>query len=363
MVEKSKNLDFADALSRVTESDVKKALSKDKISEQDLIALLSPAASGMLEEIARKAHETTIRQFGRVIQLFIPLYLSNYCSNECVYCGFNRKNSIRRSTLTMEEIEREGEAIARTGMKHILILTGEAPALTPVSWLAEAVGILKKHFASISIEIFPMETAEYRQLAQAGVDGITVFQEVYDREIYAGVHPGGRKADYAWRLGTPERAAEAGLRTVGIGPLFGLGEPMHEAFLTALHAAYLQDRYPGTEVSMSSPRINPSEGSFQAVLPLSDKGFVQILLAWRLFLPRAGITLSTRERPSFRDQLIPLGVTRMSAGSLTTVGGYEARDESKTPQFEISDDRGVSEIAAVIAANGYEPVYKDWEAL
>lgn len=365
LLNSKRDFDFDSALARTSDEDVTRALSKDQLSESDLIALLSPSAASRLEEMARKAHDLSIRQFGRTIQLYIPLYLANYCSNECTYCGFSRKNSIHRSKLSMDEIEREAKAIAATGMKHVLILTGEAPALTPLSWLVEAVGILKKHFASISIEIYPMETEEYRVLKDAGVDGLTVYQEVYDREVYRRVHPAGRKSDYEWRLGTPERGAQAGFRNVGIGPLFGLADPLREAYIAALHADYLQRKHPETEISMSVPRINPAEGHFSDIQPLTDRAFVQVILAWRLFLPRAGIAVSTRERPAFRDRLIPLGVTRMSAGVSTYVGGYGGAEKlaKETPQFEISDERSVSEIAAVIAAAGYEPVYKDWETL
>ncbi len=366
IIEKYSNFDFDDYFKNIKPGDIEKSLSKDKLSEFDFLNLLSDKAIPFLEIMAQRARQTTIWNFGKVIQLFIPLYISNYCSNECVYCGFNRKNKIGREKLTLDEIVNNAKEISKTGIKHILFLTGEAPELTPMQYLLDTVGILKKYFSSISIEIFPMETEDYRTLKNAGVDGLTIYQETYDRDIYGKVHLSGRKKDYLFRLDTPERGAKAGFRTVGIGPLYGLGKTETEAFFCGIHAKYLQDKYIDTEISVSFPRINEAEGGFKTLHPMSDEKFVQFLTAFRLFLPRAGITVSTRERATFRDHLIPLGVTKMSGGSSTSVGGYACGDglqKVTEPQFEVSDSRSVAEVAEMIASQGYEPVYKDWELL
>jgi 2-iminoacetate synthase len=363
VLEKFDDFDVPDYLARVSHNDVERALSKDWLSWQDFLNLLSETALDYLEPMAQKARQLTIQYFGRTIQLYIPLYISNYCSNECIYCGFNHTNQIERKKLTFEEIEEEAKAISKTEMRHILVLTGENRKVTPLDYLETAINIIKKRFSSVSIEIFPMDEAEYRCLKEAGVDGLTIYQEVYDRAIYKKVHLSGKKADYRYRLDTAERAARAGLRNVNVGTLFGLGEKKREAFLSGLHAKYLDDKYLDTEIGLSLPRINPAEGGFQPYDPVDDKTFVQFILAYRLFLPRAGIAISTRERAEFRDRLLHLGATRFSAGSRTDVGGYTMPFDSSTPQFEISDNREVEDIINVIRENGMQPVFKDWELI
>ena len=358
IINQYQNFDFKNYLQGIDDYHVEKSLYKEKKTDRDFLNLLSDAAVPYMEEMAGEARKLTLNNFGRAIQLYVPLYIANYCSNECAYCGFSRKNRIGRSVLSPEEIEQNAVEIVKTGMKHILLLTGEAPELTPLSYLVDAVKILRRYFASVSIEIFPMETDDYQTLKAAGVDGLTVYQEVYDRQIYDQVHLSGKKKDYIYRLDTPERGAAAGFRAINIGTLFGLGDPLMEAFFAGLHAEYLQNKYPEAEISLSLPRLNEAEGSFQAIHPLSDKKFVQFILAYRLFLPRAGIAISTRERADFRDHLVPLGITKMSAGSVTSVGGYTA---GGTPQFEVSDNRNAADIAKMIEAQGYEPVYKDWD--
>jgi 2-iminoacetate synthase len=293
----------------------------------------------------------------------VPLYISNYCSNECIYCGFNRTNRISRKKLTPGEIEAEARAISETEMKHILVLTGEAPDITPRQYIEDAVAIIKKHFPSVSIEVFPMEEDGYRRLKSAGVDGMTLYQEVYDREVYRKVHLAGKKADYRFRLDAPERAARAGLRTVSVGALLGLGEKRREAFFSAMHARYLEDNYLATEIGLSLPRINPAEGGFQPYYPVDDKTFVQFLMAYRLFMPRSAISISTRERAEMRDHLMFLGATRLSAGSRTDVGGYTEPETASTAQFDISDVRGVARTIQAIRDKGLQPVFKDWELI
>jgi 2-iminoacetate synthase len=362
-IERYKEFDFQSFFDGVTPGQVEVALAKEKLSENDFLALLSPAASGCLEQMARKAHNLTVQFFGHTIQLFIPLYVSNYCSNECVYCGFHRGNDIIRKKLSLAEIEVEAKAIVATGMSHILLLTGEAPGVTSMDYLEDAVRLLKKYFASVAIEIFPLDEEDYHRLRVAGVDGLTLFQEVYDEDRYALVHKAGRKTDYRYRLDAPERGARAGLRMVNVGPLFGLGEVRSEAFFCGLHAKYLDDNFLQTEISLSLPRMNPAEGNYYPEFEVDDRTFVQFMTALRCYLPRAGITVSTRENASFRDNLIRLGTTRFSAGSCTGVGGYGERQETGTPQFEITDERSVDEVVVAINDAGYQPIYKDWDMI
>lgn len=353
--------DFEGFFAGVTDNDVNAALSKDALQPLDFLTLLSPKSSDHLEVIAEKAHRLTVQYFGKTVQIFTPLYISNHCSNHCIYCGFNNKNDIVRRTLTLAEIEEEARFIAATGMKHILLLTGESKQVTPVSYLVDAVRCLKKHFASVAIEIFPMEEEEYRQLQAAGVDGLTLFQEVYDETTYSKVHLAGKKKNYRFRLDGPERGARAGFRVLNIGALLGLGEKRSEMFFTGLHGAYLENRFLDTEIAVSLPRFNPAECDYKPDFPVDDKTFVQFLMALRLFLPRAGITISTRENAKMRDNIVQLGATRFSAGVCTSVGGYSRQSDTDTPQFEITDERTVEEVAMAITEKGYQPVYKDWD--
>ena len=348
---------------QVTDQVIENILQMDKIGPMEFLALLSPRAMHYLEPMAQKAHRLTVQHFGRTIQMFIPLYISNHCSNHCAYCGFNHNNDILRRKLTLAEIEEEAKVIAQTGMQHVLFLTGEAQHLTPIEYLTEAARCLKRYFASVAIEVYPLEVAEYRQLQLAGVDGMTLFQETYDQQVYQRVHPAGKKRDYHWRLDAPERAAQGGLRVVNLGALLGLAEPRREIFFTGLHARYLEDHYLDTEVAVSLPRFNAAEGDFQPDFLVDDKTFVQFMTALRLFLPRAGLTISTRESSSFRDRILPLGATRYSAGSSVGVGGYAARKAGQTPQFTITDERSVDEVAQAIVTCGYQPVYKDWDLI
>ena len=363
VIEDYHGFDFATFWRDVSDDMVLRCLAKKNLTELDFLILLSPQASLYLEEMAQKAQQLTIQHFGRTIQLFIPLYLSNYCTNGCLYCGFNRHRSLSRQTLSLAQIEAEAEAIAAIGMQHVLFLTGEAPQHTPMAYLCGAAQCLKNHFASVAIEIFPLVETDYHRLNQAGVDSMTIFQETYDQEVYHHVHPSGPKTDYRFRLDAPQRGAAAGFRQVNIGALLGLGEPRREIFFTGLHARYLEDHCLDTEISISLPRYNGAGGSYAADFVVSDAAFVQFLTALRLFLPRAGITISTRESSQFRDRLLYLGATRYSAGSSTGVGGYAANTVGKSPQFEITDNRSVREVVEAIVANGYQPVFKDWDAI
>ncbi|HAA43522.1 MAG TPA: 2-iminoacetate synthase ThiH [Ruminiclostridium sp.] len=357
-----KNFDFETFFDRVSEQDIINTISKDRITELEFLMLLSQKASKYLEPMAQKARKLTIQNFGKVIFLYTPMYLANYCVNQCVYCGFNIANKINRKKLTLEEVEKEAQAISSTGLRHILILTGESRRESPVQYIKQCVEVLKKYFRSISIEVYPLEESEYKELIETGVDGFTIYQEVYNEEVYEKLHIKGPKRNYRYRLDAPERACRASMRSVNIGALLGLDDWRKEAFFTGIHADYLQTRYPDTEISISLPRIRPQCGGFTPPYVVEDRDLVQIMLAQRLFMPRAGITISTRESQSFRDNLIGLGVTKMSAGSSTEVGGHTQENKSEG-QFDINDRRGVEEIKQRIYEKGYQPVFKDWQAI
>jgi 2-iminoacetate synthase len=356
------DFDFEEYFQKVSDEDIKSSLQKSSLDIFDFLNLLSKKAQNYLEEMAKIAYNHKIRHFGRVIQLYIPIYVSNYCNSNCKYCGFSKKNRIKRKHLTLDEIEKEAKEIAKGGIKHILLLTGEAKNIANLDYLIDAISVLKKYFDSIAIEVYPMEEAEYKKLVEAGADTLTIYQEVYDKDIYKDVHTSGQKKDYFYRLNTPLRGAKAGFRAVNIGTLFGLGEVKKEAFFSGLHAKYLMDKFINVEFSLSLPRINKADGNFEPKYKLDDISFVQFMLAYRLFMPMIGINISTREKASFRDNLLDLGVTKFSAGSKTDVGGYSDIDSS-TPQFDISDTREIEEIVDVIEAKGYQPIFKDWEII
>lgn len=352
-----------------TETDVQRVLEQaaggSRLMPKEFMVLLSPAATPYLETLAQLAREVTLRQFGRTIQLFTPLYLANFCTNKCVYCGFNTSNHIHRSMLSLEEIEKEGKLIAATGLRQILLLTGDAPQKTGPDYIAEASRRLRPFFPGIGIEVYSMSEGDYRMLLEAGVDSFTMFQETYNRELYARLHPAGPKRNFLYRLEAPDRAAQAGMRTVNIGALLGLDVWRRDAFYTGLHADWLQKHYPGVDIAVSTPRMRPHEGSFIDIHPADERDLVQYIQALRLFLPSAGITLSTRERPFFRDRLISLGITKISAGVSTSVGGHTGQQNAaaETAQFEIADTRTVDEMVDAIQKQGYQPIFKSWEPL
>ncbi len=343
-----------------TATDVQRALAAEQLSNDDYMALLSPAAENFLEAMAQKAHAITLKRFGRTVLLYAPIYLSNECHNGCLYCGFSVHNKVPRRTLNLDEIEQDARILHDQGFRHVLLLTGEAPGLIGNDFIAAAAKRVRPLFSSIGIEVYPMETAGYKEMIDAGVDALTVYQETYDPELYAQLHPSGRKRNYRFRLETPERAGAAGLRRIGIGFLLGLGDFRSEAFFAGLHGRYLAHHYWRTLLSVSFPRLRPAEGGFQPLNSVSDRKFVQLLCAMRLLLHDAGLVLSTRENAELRDNLLPLGITQMSAGSSTAPGGY-AEKNSATEQFAIDDDRTPAEIATLLQARGYDPVWKDWD--
>lgn len=357
-----KDFNFDNFWIGLTDDYILSIIGKERINELEFLALLSDKAGKHLEAMAQKSKRLTLQHFGKTILLYTPIYAANYCVNQCVYCGFNVSNNIIRKKLTQEEVEKEAQVISRSGLKHILLLTGESRAHSSVDYIKECITILRKYFRSISIEVYPLETSEYKELVEAGVDGFTMYQEVYNEDIYKELHLKGPKRNYIYRLDAPERACIAGMRSVNVGALLGLDDWRKEAFFTGLHSDYLQNKYSDTEISVSMPRMRPHSGEFQPRVYVDDKSLVQIMLAFRLFMPRCGITVSTRECAEFRDNLIGLGVTKMSAGSSTEVGGHALETKSEG-QFDISDTRNVEEMKNLIYSKGYQPVFKDWQAI
>ncbi len=346
---------------RCTPADVARALAARSLGMDGFISLLSPAAEQAMEEMAQRAHRLTQQRFGRVISLFAPLYLSNECTNSCVYCGFNMQNTVNRLTITAEQAEAEASFLHAQGFRHILLVSGEAPQAVTMEYLTEILQKLRHSFSSISIEIYPMPTGDYQTLISNGVDGLIVYQETYNEKSYRDVHPAGSKSNYRWRLETPERGGEAGFRRIGIGALLGINNWRVEGFFLALHARYLLRNFWKSHITISFPRLRPAAGEFQPPYPVSDAQFLQLITALRLLLPDAGLVLSTREPAYLRDNLIPVGITSMSAGSCTAPGGY-AHEVQAQAQFDIADHRSAEAVAKIIKEKGYDPVWKDWDA-
>lgn len=327
-----------------------------------LHALLSPNASRFLEEMALVAQNNSKKFFGNAVKLFTPMYISNYCSNGCKYCAFKADNKIVRKQLENNEIVQEAKVISETGLRQVLVLTGEAKNVTTFEYLKNAITLINEEFSSISIEVYPMDIDEYSELVEVGVDGLAVYQETYNREIYKEQHPYGKKSDYDWRLGTPERGAIAGIRAIQIGALIGLDDFRREMVAMAIHLDYLSKKYPSVEFSISLPRLRPIVGDSLVVNhPISDRDFVQTFLAFRILFPHIGITVSTRENEKMRNGLVPLGATKLSAGVSTGVGEHSEEDGGDE-QFEISDNRSVEEMTDWLQGNGFQPVLHDWNS-
>lgn len=344
-----------------TADDVTRALGRDHLEPEDIATLLSPAAAPFLEEIALRSSELTRRRFGRVIQLYAPAYLSSVCVNRCTYCGFSSELQIPRVTLAPDRVVADAEVIRAQGFRHLLLVSGEAPKEVNLRYLLDVVERIRPLFHSLAIEIAPMKTDEYRALVEGGVDGLVLYQETYDPERYRELHLGGPKSIYDKRVEAIERGGEAGFRSLGIAALLGLQDWRSEAFLLALHGRHLQKRFWKSRVALSFPRIRPQPGAFQPTHSVTDADMVQMMCVLRLALPDAELVVSTREHGWFRDRLIPLGVTRMSAGSRTEPGGYADPTLHEGGQFEIEDARSPEEVAKAIADAGYEPVWKDFD--
>lgn len=346
--------------------------------------LISPKSDAELETLAQQAHALTLKNFGRTMRLFAPLYLSNECINNCRYCGFSRDNPILRVTLSVEQVVAEGRHLAKEGFRHVLLVAGEHPKFVSQSYLADCVRALAPDFSSISIEVGPMETADYVPIVEAGAEGLVVYQETYARETYGELHTAGPKRDFNWRLDCAQRGYNAGFRRLGIGALFGLCRWQEEAGALAAHTEYLLKHCWQAQITVSLPRLRPAAGEFHPPFSMSDRELAQLICAFRVTFPEVGIVLSTRERAALRDALAPLGVTMMSAGSHTEPGGYtrqgtdelhrtvrgrivapefeSGEDMVATGQFEISDGRSPAEVADALKRRGFEPVWKDWDA-
>lgn len=369
----------------------REAAGKNSFSPADFAALISPAAAEDLEILCARSQKMTQQRFGKTIRLFAPLYLSNECVNNCTYCGFSRDNPILRVTLSLDEVRREAAELKAQGFRNVLLVAGEHPKFVSNNYLRDCIAALHADWPSVSLEVGPMETEDYRPLVAAGADGLVVYQETYDRGIYAQMHTAGPKRNFDWRLETPERAYAAGFRRLGIAPLYGLADWRYEALSVAAHADFLLRNCWKAQVTISLPRLRPCAGEFEPLTHISDREFVQLICAFRLMFPDVGIVLSTREEPRLRDGLIPLGVTMMSAGARTEPGGYtgagkekihhtergiikelaagasewaarEDRPTNATGQFNIGDERSPQQVAELIRKLGYEPVWKDWDA-
>jgi 2-iminoacetate synthase len=353
---------------KYTAADVRRALDAfssgsantgERVSEY-FGALLSQAALPFLEEMAVLARHERQLHFGNSVYLFTPLYIANYCENACVYCGFKRSNTIKRARLGPKEIEAELAAIAKTGLEEVLILTGESPAKSDLSYIAAACELARKYFRVVGLEVYPMDTEGYRHLRESGADFVTVFQETYNPELYQKLHPAGRKRIFPWRFNAQERALMGGIRGIGFAALLGLGDFRRDAFATGLHAWHIQRKYPHAEISFSCPRLRPIINNDKLrPLDVGEPELLQVICAYRLFMPFAGITVSTRENSGFRDNVIGIAATKISAGVDVGIGGHSG-EASGDEQFEISDGRGVDEIYRMILNRGLQPVMSDY---
>ncbi|SON51193.1 2-iminoacetate synthase ThiH [Vibrio tapetis] len=341
--------------------DVERALAKSKLDLEDFKALISPAAEPYLEQMAQRSMLTTRQRFGHTISMYIPLYLSNLCANACTYCGFSMENKIKRKTLNPDEIEPELAAIKKMNFDNLLLVTGEHETKVGMNYFRQVLPMIKSQFSYLSMEVQPLDQECYQELKTLGLDAVMVYQETYHPSTYAKHHLRGNKTDFDYRLDTPDRLAKAGIDKIGIGALIGLEEWRTDCFYVASHLSYLEQTYWRTRYSISFPRIRPCEGSIEPKSVMSDKQLVQLICAYRLLNPEVELSLSTRESESFRDNVLPLGVTTISAASQTQPGGYATPSEA-LEQFAISDERSASSVADAIRSRGFEPVWKDWHS-
>jgi 2-iminoacetate synthase len=357
--------DFAAVAARIaakTPSDVRRALGRPRgsVDIEDFAALLSPAAEPHLEDMAQASHQATVARFGRTMRMFAPLYLSNACANVCTYCGFSAHNKIRRKVLSDPEILAEAAVLRAHGFDSVLLVTGETGRVGR-EYLANALRVLRSQFSGLAIEVQPLPEEDYAALAQDGLSSVLVYQETYDPAAYRRYHLSGPKADIEWRLGTPDRVGEAGIKKVGLGALFGLSDWRADAWFAGLHLRHVETAHWRTRTAVSFPRLRPHEGNDIAVTPFGERDLVQAVCAFRLLSPEAELSLSTREPEAFRNRAFPLGFTSMSAGSRTNPGGYASAPES-LEQFEVDDSRSPAEVAAFLRSQGYEAVWKDWDS-
>ena len=347
---------------KYTEADVRRALAHDNRTPEDFAALLSPAALPLLEEIAQEARRETRKHFGNSVYMFTPLYIANYCENYCIYCGFNCHNKINRAMLNPEQIEKEMQAIAETGLQEILILTGESRAKSDVKYIGEACKIARKYFRVIGLEVYPMNSDEYAYLHECGADYVTVFQETYNSDKYETLHLAGHNSIFPYRLNAQERALMGGMRGVGFGALLGLDDFRKDAFATGYHAYLLQRKYPHAEIAFSCPRLRPIINNDRInPMDVHEPQLLQVVCAYRLFMPFASITVSTRECARVRDNMVNIAATKISAGVSTGIGEHADDIEEKgDDQFEISDDRSVKEVYDALLAHDLQPVMNDY---
>ncbi len=351
-----------------TEADVDRVLAKarrnsQRLTPEDFAMLISPAAASRIEELAALSSRFTGERFGKTISMYIPMYVGNACTNKCVYCGFNHDNPFERTILTMEQIEEECKAIKRLGpFENLLIVSGEYPSLCGVEYLENVLHTCRPYFHNLTIEVQPMRSADYERLTHSGLNGVVCFQETYHREAYRTYHPHGMKSHYDWRLNGYDRMGEAGVHKIGLGALLGLEDWRADTVMMARHLRYLQKKYWKSRYSVNFPRMRPSESGYQPKTVISDRELAMLTFAFRIFDHDVDISYSTREAPWFRDNMMRLGVTSMSAGSKTDPGGYASAPES-LEQFEVSDERTPREVEASIRAHGYDPVWKDWDAV
>jgi 2-iminoacetate synthase len=343
-----------------TASDVVDTLHKDRRNLEDFKALISPAATPYLEQMAKLSQEITQKRFGKTIQLYIPLYLSNECQNICTYCGFSFNNNIKRKTLTDAEILQEVKVIKSMGYDHVLVVTGEASMTVGVAYLENAIKLIRPHFSHIAMEVQPLDEGDYITLIREGLNTVLVYQETYHQDDYKIHHPKGKKSNFNYRLQTPDRLGRAGIHKIGLGALIGLEDWRTDSFFTALHLDYLEKKYWQTRYSISFPRLRPFSGGLAPKVEMKDKELIQLICAFRILNEAVELSLSTRESEKFRNHIIRLGITSMSAGSKTNPGGY-AVDPQSLEQFEISDERAPKKVAEIIRRQGYEPVWKDWD--
>ena len=344
-----------------TAQDVERALGKSKRDLEDFKALISPAAEPYLELMAQQSVALTRKRFGNTMSLYIPLYLSNLCANACSYCGFSMENKIKRRTLTQVEIEAEIAAIKAMKFDSVLLVTGEHETKVGMNYFRQMVPVIKAHFNYLAMEVQPLKQEDYCELKQLGVDAVMVYQETYHPSTYAQHHLRGNKTNFAFRLETPDRLAKAGIDKIGIGALIGLEEWRTDCFYAAAHLDYLERTYWQTRYSISFPRLRPCAGGLQPKSVMTDKQLVQLICAYRLLNPEVELSLSTRESEVFRDNVLPLGITTMSAASKTQPGGYALQD-TELEQFEISDDRSASSVEAMIRSKGFDPIWRDWHS-
>ena len=352
-----------DAILSKTIADVDRALRKQRLTDDDFMALVSPAAAARLEEMAALSRMYTRQRFGNTIAMYIPMYITNSCTNSCVYCGFNRHNHFDRVVLTPSQIEEECKAIrSMAPFENLLLVTGENPKVAGTDYLEEALRTCRPYFNNLTIEVMPLKTEDYKRLTLSGLNGVVCFQETYNRAKYKTYHPAGMKSNFEWRLDGFDRMGQAGLHKIGMGVLIGLEDWRTDVTMMARHLSYLRRTYWRTRFSVNFPRMRPAAGGFQPNIVMTDRELAQLTFAFRIFDHDVDLSFSTRERPDFRDNMLSLGATSMSAGSKTDPGGYRVYPQS-LEQFAVSDSRTPAEVAEAIRARGYEPVWTDWDKI